>query len=1352
MIATLDPAHIQAASWTGYQCMTGDGRFAVAVVAPASSANSPTLRQRGAYAYSVNLRNGHVVPLASRVALMYFNPGCGDGSNVVLSRYLGSEEQQTQVLVVDAATGRVRLKRTYDHEVTSAVGSRAGLLGTVGRTLVRLTPDRLLPIRRFDGQPFDLRPSAEGIDLLVATPAGRALVDSLTAGGIREDGVAENLYSAGLFLGRGGRNVLALAGSPSVAGSFRRMRSPAGEVGAASLGGQMLLSDPPERLSATAARAAERQVAAPVITDTQGRPLARVHPSGGTLRATTAVAEAPGERLTARTAASETPTCAVPRLNTKVQVLQPNAIEVDWAVQQAARGYLKGSVLTRPKNYANLGLAAYEPSKELPPPTLYGYPGVPIPRSVIEATLAQESNFDQASFHALPGVAGDPLIADYYGAEGTINKINYAKADCGYGIGQITTGMTASSTTPYTSEQKTKIAVDYAENIAAADQILGSSWNTLAENGITLNGGNPSYLENWYLATWAYNTGFHPNTGSGPWGLGWTNNPQNSSYPPNRLPFLRTTYEDAAHPANWPYQERIIGWMETPLLNYKGERSYEPSTSSTNGTWLQIPAFSTFCTASNNCSPKYKNPANESLDYCELESRECWWHLAVKYAECPAHCATSSFKVSSTAKEPIDDPTYLPECESILPAGTIIVDDESTDYNLRGCTTANWKSTGTFTVKYGENASKQPVGEIDWHQLGTGFGGHLYFTHNRKSTETELINTGTWTPGTITPGVYAIQAHIPVNGATTPEATYKIYPGDGTSSTVTLNQHVGGNQWVPLGDYNLLKAGAKVVLTNVTNGTPGSTDVAFDAIAFTYIAHAPNDEQELALKFEPVLKFDTEEKWRPLNLTAFFGETETNGTPIQHKCIPYESPDASTILGENPPFKHTPGDFIVPEPAGETFVEVDVARCQPVATIEQATSWRSPDAYIDIGELGAGDNVEEYHSSHAICLHNGLLDCNGNEQSHDPYSAQYYYISDASGHQFIQYWQYYRYNSFSNAIKGFGSHHEGDWEAVAIAPSLDGSHFEFASFSQHGKWYSYMRSVMGCADQSDGTCGTQSAPRGKRVDVYVANGDHANYATPCKEEIAFECPRGDGELPNERGHDGKDNWGHDFDNEGLYPMPSLDTESWTTWPGHWGATPTEENSPWIQPGYGSPKSPGAQTMFEQPWGSCGKDVEHDECALPARNGVASTQTHPLASAASLVKLDEACGTWFGAGVTALVCSPQALGTDVAHRRLASARGGIKVTVNARRGEATWRYGVAPDFAQVAGRLLHPGDQLVATGQFAANTKLVVRIAGHHGQQIERVIALPAGRHRYVITVVKRGATVFLRISRSGHRQ
>lgn len=1352
-VVTLDPEGASQEGWTGYQCITSDGRYAVVVTAPTAAANVPELRDRGAFAYSVDLLTGSVRPLATGVALMYFDPGCGRGDRVVLSRYLGSEEHRTELQMFDARTGGRVFRGTYNDELTSAVPTDTGVLAAAGGDVVRATGHGVTVLRRLTGKPFDLRPDGLGVDFLLAGEAHyRAGVYTLRGQRLRLRG-STDLEGAALLAGAFERNTL-VGRDTAVDGRLRSIAAPDAEVQAASSDGQVLLSSPEAgMLARAAAHGADRSQDLDdlLLTTRSGHRISLAAPRGRSQVVSAVPAATAGRAGRARTAeTTTTPACAVPRLDTSLQVLQPDAAEVDWAVQQATRGLLKGSVLKRSKNFDNMGLPAYSPSTDFPPVTLSGYPGTPVPRSLIEAILAQESNWDQASFHALPGVAGDPLVADYYGAQGGIDQINYELSDCGYGLGQVTTGMTAAATSPYSSEEKTKIAIDYAENVAASIAILANTWNELAAAGVTLNGGNPSYLENWYFTAWAYNTGFHENTGSGPWGLGWTNNPQNSSYPPSRTPFLRDSYADAAHPADWPYQERTIGFMETPLLNDKGQPSYLPPTATSGGHYLKIPAFSTFCTSSDNCSPTYQNPEGDhNLDYCELGSRECWWHLPVTYAECPANCATSSFTTSTTATEPADEPVYLPQCESILPEGTIIVDDEPTDLNLRGCSKSNWKSKGTFAVTFGKNEAGTPIGEIDFHQLGTGFGGHLYFTHNRASSDTEHIDTGTWTPGTLKAGVYSIQAHIPVNGATANEVTYAIYPGDGSIDPVTINQHVGGNEWVPLGDFSLDKKGAKVVLTNANKEPPGTSDIAYDAVAFTLIKSDDSTEQQLAEKFEPELRFDSSEKWRPLNLETFFGERESKGNPAQHRCIPYESPDASTILGESPPYKQTSGDFRTLIPAVGGDEEVDVARCQPAATLEEATAWRSPDAYIDIGELGTPDEVTSYHSPYSICLHNGLYDCNGNEQPGDPYSAIYYYISDSSGYQFIQYWYFYRFNSFSNEFLLAKSHHEGDWEAAAVAPSADGTHFNFVSFSQHGKWYSYLRSVLICEDEPDGNCGTEAAPKGHHVADFVANGDHSNYAYACSEELQvppYTCGRGDGELVGDRGHDGTQYWGHDFSGEGLLPMPAPGTGKWSDWPGHWGATAAEENSPWREPGYGSPNSPASQSMFAKPWGSCGEDVEDDTCALPARAGAPGKD-----ASNGLVASAMSCDGWFGSDVAAVLCAPQALATTVREKHFA---GDSAASLHIRRRDAsaaagaqTTASGAVVGLAQALGIPLHIGDEVVLSGNVPPRALLEVRAVSRSGKPTVLLAKPPAGHRELRYKVIRFGSQ--LRLRRSG---
>jgi hypothetical protein len=1350
-VAALDPGGASNEPWIGYQCATPDGRFAVVVTAPRSASNIPAAREHGAFAYSVDLSSGQVTPLANGVALMYFNPGCGAGHEVALSRYLGGEERRTEVVVFDAATGDIGTHAEYQGEVTSAVPTNGGgVVGAIGNHVVRLDPDRLRVLATTPGEPFDLRASGAGVQLLVARRQ-RALFARVRDSSLQTTGSAP-LTATDLYPGAGGRNVLVTSSHSGRAPGFQLSSTPRqrGSVLGASLGGSVVLSAPAgghttaETMAAPARwrpRFAGERLSGPAGGQLPGR--IRL---GGDRGVFTRSAAAGGPQGGAHASVNTTtPVCSVPRLDLNRQVPQPNTAEVNWAIQQATRGKLKGSVLTRPENFAHMGLVAYQPSSDFAPVALSG--GGVVPPSIIDAIFAQESNWLQASFHSLPGVPGDPLIADYYGAHGGISEINYENADCGYGIGQVTTGMTAAAASPYSEHGKWKIAVDYAENIAAAIQILAQSWNTLAAAGVTLNNGESKYLENWYFAIWAYNTGFHAKSGSSPWGLGWTNNPQNSSYPPNRTHFLRETYEDAAHPADWPYQERVVGFMETPLFNYKGQKSYARPVG--HPEWqVQIPEYEAFCTVSDNCSPSYENPKGHELDYCELESRQCWWHEHVNYASCSSVCATSVFNVSETATEPANDPNYIPDCQSVLPAGTIIVDNQSSDVNMRGCSPSNWSNQGTFSVEHGENGSGVPIGVIDWHQIGTGFGGHTYFTHNRLVIDTAHKETGTWTPGKIKAGIYAVQVHVPDNGATAEEVTYQVYSGGGGSSSATINQHIGGNHWVPLGDYELKETGAKVVLTNVNSEASGTRDIAYDAVAFTFIANPQSKPQELAEQFEPVLKFDSSEKWRPLNLTAFFEETE-GGEPAQYRCIPLDSPDAPAVTGEAAPLEEKPGDYYVLEPAGPGTIEVDVSRCEHVSSIAAATAWRSEEAYIDIGPLGHSDEVEDYRSSNSVCVHNEILDCNGGEVENDPYSASYYTITDSSGHAFIEYWYFYRYNSFSDSFLAGGSHHEGDWESVAVAPSADHSHLEYVSFSQHGGWYSYLRSALECADQEDQTCGTEAKPRGKRVVDFVSNGDHANYSYACSETIGVppypECGRGDGGALGERGHDGEHSWGHDFDGEGLLPMPALGAGNWSDWSGHWGATASDTNSPWQDPGQGSPESPGAQSMFQQPWGECGQDIGENECALPSRAG-----SRPIAKAAALQRLSGECRTWFGGGVAAVVCDRAMLKQTVRERafdrpgalRLRLRRAGAQ----RRARTAATRVGEARGIAQAVGPALRSGDRLVVTGNINRSTVVAVRVLQARREASRFLRLRPSHDVRETVAVGSHGR---LQISRRG---
>jgi RHS repeat-associated protein len=901
-VAVLHPDSLDDSSWTGYQCISGDGKYAAVVVLPQSAVNLESARDHGAFAYSVNLASGVVHPVASGVALEYFSPGCGAADEAVFSVSPGTGQESTELVSASLATGKVDQVVTARGQVTSAVPAMSGgIVGAVGSDLVSVSAHGVTSvIARVGGDPFDLRPAADGgVDLLDAN-AGSATSEVLheRAGAVTVLGSGP-LESVQLFGGRQGRAVLsgatATAPGPLAAVGIRVVsdRGLSHGVQAASLDGDALIGP-----------AASEKQTVPVllatgtgrlVTDSQARASASPYtkvpafsPPGaagqaipdqaGELRPGPEAAGTPAKSSSSAgkatttatltsdvTTAAQSPTCAVPRLDPTKQVMQPSPQQIDWAAQMAEQGLLTtGNGYSRPANFDNLGLVAYAPNSDfsliaLDHPSSDSWDTVP--RSVFEAIMAQESNWSQASWHAPAGVSGDPLIADYYGAGGGIDSIDYADADCGYGLGQVTDGMQVGDTS-LSAHGQIKVAVDYEENIAAALQILESTWNQLYSDGIVANNGDPRYLENWFFAAWAYNSGIEP-TGSydptgctagpsctgpdGTWGLGWANNPENPAYPPNRAPYLKETYADAAHPGDWPYEERIMGWMGSPIIRYNGSGysdAYSTPTYASGETWLQIPPITSFCTmAGNDCSTTTINSANPGNGHCQLSDDECWWHQSVNWdTSCSTNCATSSYAYTTGSSQPAYADPDPPTCNvstSDVPSGSIIVDDEtSPPLNIQGCSSENWTSNGTFTYTYGTDSAGDPIGAIDTHQLGTGLGGHILFSHTEDGSIPAEINTGTWAPNLPSLQYYKVMVHFPGLGAEATNVIYTINPGGGVAPwKIRVNQAWNSEHWASIGTF-AMENGGNVVLTNQsgsvdTSGTDyADFDVAFDAIAF----------------------------------------------------------------------------------------------------------------------------------------------------------------------------------------------------------------------------------------------------------------------------------------------------------------------------------------------------------------------------------------------------------------------------------------------------------------------------------------------------------------------------------------
>lgn len=111
--------------------------------------------------------------------------------------------------------------------------------------------------------------------------------------------------------------------------------------------------------------------------------------------------------------------------------------------------------------------------------------------------------------------------------------------DCGYGVGQVTSGMHAGETPAFDQQ---RVAADATYNLAAGTLILASKWR--ATNCVGDN--QPGTVEHWYTATWAYN------------GLAWSNNPNNPNHDPDRGVY------DPSVGGSYPYQEKVFGRIEHP--------------------------------------------------------------------------------------------------------------------------------------------------------------------------------------------------------------------------------------------------------------------------------------------------------------------------------------------------------------------------------------------------------------------------------------------------------------------------------------------------------------------------------------------------------------------------------------------------------------------------------------------------------------------------------------------------------------------------------------------------------------------------------------------------------------------
>jgi hypothetical protein len=453
------------------------------------------------------------------------------------------------------------------------------------------------------------------------------------------------------------------------------------------------------------------------------------------------------------------------------------------------------------------------------------------------------------------------------------------------------------------------------------------------------------------------------------------------------------------------------------------------------------------------------------------------------------------------------------------------------------------------------------------------------------------------------------------------------------------------------------------------------------------------DKPDLATRFKPQLAFDSAEKWFPLSLTSMLSETDA-AVPVHQLC--------------------------------------NDSTCEPLTDPQQVrdSGFDNASSHLDI----AGDHSDKstYRTTNLSCLTGHYQDCTGGDAS-----QIYWRVTDGSvlnPYRFIQYWIFYRYNEFRNTAGVFD--HEGDWEGFAVAPSdRQPATFDYASFSAHGHWYSYLRDNLSCADtpSADRHCGTEDQPAHSRVDVNVANGSHANYPDVCSTLCGQPgAPYTDGS------HDAAVPWGHNPDlwtqytSDGLLALPT-EASSWTFWPGEWGND-------------ASPKSPGAQPdLYNQSTESCADD--NDGCPMPIAAASARRRSAVRAGAT-----DTTCGTWFGGSVSALACRNATLRQTVRRKSLGR-DGTLDMTVlrrpvggghRARRRAAT-----AEGISQVLGQPLHAGDRVRLRGPITRGSALLIRVARNNRVRALR-IGLPSNRGRRLIEMTLTRSRKHVLVTKNHH--
>ncbi|MFE9597328.1 SGNH/GDSL hydrolase family protein [Streptomyces hokutonensis] len=927
--AVLNEPGMPGDTWIGNACVI-DHAHAAVVYAPRTFTNHPDMMLGGAFTAIVDLDKGVVNKLAFTASLAYFDPTCNPAAHT--AAFTSQRDDESRLMTVDTY-GRTVADTVAQGQVTSPVPVSDGVIAALGNQLVHI--DRkgsTKTLVRTSRAPYDIHALPGGkIAFLDRTGDTTTHAKTYTAGKVAT--VATGKLEQ-LALKQAGTSRVFLTGKPSgttrLSGSGVSLLDAPAEADVSSLGRlavNPVLSDAVQRGLDNVKNAgkgftkggepvpAEPGHALTVtgVATATGKPTTQLAAEPGTAvggaKLSPALAGTPSAKASAAAASIENDPvdtdrwCSVPRNDVSQLALQPTPNQVEWAVDMAVRGNLRSNYLTQGGWRSQTGIGTIDPQGLFPIPTLNGGNGSGrIPAQVELGILAQESNLWQAEQGSIPGQMGNPLAAvdGFYGHDGKATtpaahwKINWTKSDCGYGVGQVTDGMRLAGyektddnghkETALSPTLQKAVALDYATNIAASLKILADKWNEVHTSGqmVTANNDDPSKPENWFTAVWNYNLGFNKPGADTNWGLGWFNNPANPDYPPTRKAFMNTDLDalaikDAAHPQDWPYEEKVLGWASWSMdsghsyatsgrQDWPGESGFSSAgfrPAYWNGTDRSVvdinsakynrahanPTLDTFCNTKNNCSATSPPDCPDADCY-----KQYWWHEsnATWKSDCATTCGFENIKYVTLISEPgrgtrlqYGTPLCSGAANDGRPNGSWLVDSVPD-------ATETWSSCGksysSGTFKFAFNADPAATGpglgpfeaKADLHQVGGGYQGHYWYTHTRDTPhlggdDGPMTIKGTWTLNQNLSWARVL-VYLPDTGAQTRQATYTVGGSDSTSPNRVVLQRAGG--WVSIGAFHFTGT-PKVSLSNSTADGTGDEDIAWDAVAFQPLTGKP---------------------------------------------------------------------------------------------------------------------------------------------------------------------------------------------------------------------------------------------------------------------------------------------------------------------------------------------------------------------------------------------------------------------------------------------------------------------------------------------------------------------------------